>query len=536
MNWSDTGLEISVAPAARGSTRLVEVYHGPHTIRERVDTDSMSAVRKFAKYTADYLNLIQDDADFDEFFRWFYGTVTQAAEVADEKASQEAAHHLAKTATERPNNALPGQGRPVELRDLEPWLDPVDLGKTLQQCARYIQKYVYCQAEQADAAALYLAWTYCFRHFEVAPILVITSPTKRCGKTTLLRLILHVANRPIPAVNISPAGVYRVVDAFLPTLLIDEADTFLGRNPELTGIVNSGWMRDNAYTLRCDLETGEPRMFCTFCPKVIAAIGRLSDTVEDRSIIITMERRPKNVPLARVRKAAKTEGETLARQFLAWVMEHQPEIQEAAEGEPPLPEELDDRAYENWRPLVILAELAGGDWPARARQAALWVSMGKVEAPPQDLGTRLLADVREVFGEADALTSSELIQRLTNLEEAPWSTFSHGRPISPHKVASILGRFGVKPVKRKNANHYLRDDLERVFTLYLPPQSSTSSTGVVSADLANKLGSGTSSKPLSSAASKFHPISDCLKTTYDNGGTCGTLKTDPEEEFEEFEL
>jgi len=536
MSWSHSSLEILVAPAGRGSTRLVEVYHGPHTIRERVDTDSMSAVRKFAKYIAEYLNLIKDDANFDDFFRWFYSTVTQAAEAADEKALKEAARHLAATATELPTNTIPGQGRPVELRELEPWPDPVDLGKTLQQCARYIQKYLYCQPEQADAVALYLAWTYCFKHFEVAPILVVTSPTKRCGKTTLLRLILHVANRPIPAVNISPAGIYRVVDAFLPTLLIDEADTFLGRNPELTGIVNSGWMRDNAYTLRCDPETGEPRMFCTFCPKVIAAIGRLSDTIEDRSIVITMERRPKNVHLARVRKAAKMEGETLARQFLAWVLEHQPEIKEAAEREPHLPDQLDDRAYENWRPLVILAELAEGDWPARARQAALQVFAGKAESPPQDLATRLLADVREVFGEADALTSSELIQRLTNLEEAPWSTFSHGRPISPHKVASILGRFGVKPVKRKNANHYLRDDLQRVFTLYLPLQSSTSSTVVLSHELDNNLGGGTLPGPSSSSDTKFHPLSDFDIIRYDYDGTSGTSPSENRDLYEEYEL
>jgi len=42
--------------------------------------------------------------------------------------------------------------------------------------------------------------------------------------------------------------------------------------------------------------------------------------------------------------------------------------------DPTVPETLTDRAADNWRPLLAVADRAGGAWPIRARDAALVLS------------------------------------------------------------------------------------------------------------------------------------------------------------------
>jgi len=522
------GLEIAVAPLASGSRRQVEIHlAGKRPLQEKVDTASYMAVRKFSTYVASYFDLDLKGQE-EEFAKWLYEYLQQAAEEADQRGLKEAAEKLIASSQQQEEEAKPGQGRPVDLGGLEAWPDPVDLDEVLNECVAYIRRHIYCQPEQADAVALFCLWTHAFRWYDVLPYLLISSPTLRCGKTTLLRLVSYLASRTLAASNLTPAAVYRVIDAYQPTLIIDECDTFLEQNLELIGLINSGWSRDTAFVIRCDNDTGEPRMFSTFAPRVIAAIGRLKDTVEDRSIVITMERRPKELRLARVSRKTKEEGKVIARKFLAWVMDHQDDLRKSAELEPDLPDSLDDRQRENWRPLVILAELAGGDWPHRARRACLWTSGAKEEVATQDIGIRLLADIREVFGDDQELTPTVLISRLSEIEDAPWSTYSSGRPITPHKVALMLKRFGVKAFKRKKANYYRKSDLARVWGLYLPDQTSTTSTLDVSDyQIVTYEGGGLTETGVSGEQTST-TLSTDLKTTYNAGGGCGGLKSQNE--------
>ena len=108
----------------------------------------------------------------------------------------------------------------------------------------------------------------------VSPRLGITSPTPGCGKTTLLDWLAGVTPRSLEAVNVSPAAVYRVIEMARPTLLIDEADSFLRDNEELRGVLNSGHRR-GGHVIRTVGEDFEPRAFSTFSPCAIALIGRL---------------------------------------------------------------------------------------------------------------------------------------------------------------------------------------------------------------------------------------------------------------------
>jgi hypothetical protein len=75
-----------------------------------------------------------------------------------------------------------------------------------------------------------------------------------------------------------------------PTLLLDEGDTYLRHNEDLRGVIDAGHQRNGA-VIRTVGEDHEPRRFSVFAPVVIAAIGDLPATIEDRSIKIPMRRR-----------------------------------------------------------------------------------------------------------------------------------------------------------------------------------------------------------------------------------------------------
>jgi hypothetical protein len=98
---------------------------------------------------------------------------------------------------------------------------------------------------------------------------------------------------------------------------------------------------------------------------------------------------------------------------------------------------LEDRAADTWEPLIATADLAGQDWPALARTAALALTADHDQAATMSDRIRLLADCRAVFADADALPITALITRLRADPEAPWS--DHGPAgLTAMKLAAML--------------------------------------------------------------------------------------------------
>jgi Protein of unknown function (DUF3631) len=127
-----------------------------------------------------------------------------------------------------------------------------------------------------------------------------------------------------------------------------------------------------------------------------------------------------------------------------------------------------------WRPLLAIADAAGGHWPARARQAAIELSTGEARED-NDLGVRLLADIRTVFDEsaAQALRSADLIAKLAAIEESSWGEWGRtGKPISVHKLSSLLHPWRIKTmsvwVEGAKAQGYKREQFERFWASHLP--------------------------------------------------------------------
>ncbi len=368
------------------------------------------------------------------------------------------------------------QGRSLILSDPDPWPEPVDGAKLLAQLETNLSRYVVLPSGASVAIGLWIILTFLVEVISIAPRLTISSPTKRCGKTTLIDILLCLVRRPLGVANITPASVFRSIEKWSPTLLVDEADTFI-RDKELTGILNSGHYRATAQIPRCVGDDHEPRLFSTFGLLGIALIGKLPGTLEDRSIVIKMRRKQKGDQVCRFRRDHVVgELEPLQRMAARWVQDNSATI---ADSEPEMPTELNDREQDCWRKLFAIADLVGGDWPERARSSALILSTND-EAENSE-GVQLLADLEELFRSrgAERLTSAEIVEELGKMEERPWPEFDKD-PITTRQLAMVLAPFEIRPDQfRLNGNKvrgYVRSDFEDSFGRYLISENGTSPT------------------------------------------------------------
>lgn len=351
------------------------------------------------------------------------------------------------------------------LPDPEPWPHAFEPSEMLNEIMELLRKHVVMSKSQALATALWVALTYVEQHVDVLPILGVTSPTKRCGKTRLLECLLRLTRRALQTSNVSAAALYRSVTKWTPTLVIDEADTFLDNNEELRGIINSGHTRSLAYVIRCYGETLEPQQFSSWAPKVLAKIGRLPDTIQDRSIEIRLQRRTKAEPVEPVRATSPETFERLTRQLVRWALDHGDKIESA---KTQIPGVLNDRAADNWLPLFAIAEVVGGDWPKAVTTAALELSGS--EDSEETVQIRLLSALQKLFESGvEFMATDQITEALGKMKEAPWADWTHG--MTAKKLAQSLRPFGLEPRQKRQHGEpvrgYLREDLEPVFGRYL---------------------------------------------------------------------
>jgi putative DNA primase/helicase len=296
----------------------------------------------------------------------------------------------------------------------------------------------------------------------------------------VLKLLGALAFKPLAAASLTPAVLYRVIEAYAPTILVDEADTFLAEQDELRGVLNAGHDRHSAVVPRCVGDDFEPKVFHVFGAVAIAAIGKLPDTLMDRSIVIEMKRKAPTEKLQKLRRRQREALAALPRQCARWAADNMKALSEL---EPVLPDDLDDRAADNWEPLLAIADQAGGPWPGRARATALLLSGGRADtAETGDSGVQLLADVRAVFVNRgiDRATTKALLESLAELEGRPWAEWNRGRPLTARQLGALLRRFGIKPgtirVGDATPKGYVLGDLVDAFGRYLPDGAATSAT------------------------------------------------------------
>ena len=352
--------------------------------------------------------------------------------------------------------------------EIEPWAEKVDPARLLTDIARTIRRFIICTDEIANAVALWTAMSWFMDVVQVAPLAVITAPEKRCGKTLLLNILGKLSARSITASNISPAALFRTIEKWKPTLLIDEADSFLKDNEELRGLLNSGHTRDSAYVIRTVGDSFTPTRFSTWAAKAIAGIGHVADTIQDRAIILELRRKLPHEVVERIRYAEPNLLGDLRSKLARFAGDYSDQVRQAR---PTLPHSLNDRAQDNWEPLLAIAMTAGGDWLQIGITAALKLSGG--ESASQTIGTELLADIQAILEgrQVDRIATAELLQALCSDDEKPWKTYSKGFPITPRQLANKLKAYGIHSktirIGDDTAKGYEKDQLtEAIFSLY----------------------------------------------------------------------
>jgi len=349
---------------------------------------------------------------------------------------------------------------------------------------RYV---VFPSSQAADAVALWVAATHAQPAWEHAPRLAVVSPLKRCGKSRLLDVVAETCHEPLITVNATIAAVVRSIGHDPPTLLVDEADTLWGtrkqadNNEDLRGLLNAGHQR-NRPMLRWDITTRTLDRLDTFAMALLAAIGDLPDTIMDRAVTVRMRRRgPGEHPAPyRTRRDAPPLNH-LRDRLTGWARAHLAELERAT---PQMP--LEDRAADTWEPLVAIADLAAGDWPARARAAAAALAADAAEQDTDtSLGLRLLADLQTVFAHDERLDSKTVLDRLCRLDESPWDDL-RGKRLDARALANLLRPYAIKPkvirVGEATPRGYERADLLDAWRRYLPqpaqhPQQQGESAG-----------------------------------------------------------
>ena len=367
---------------------------------------------------------------------------------------------------------------------------PVKLAEALEDVRTFIRRYMVMDDAQADAVALWTAHTHAFEDGETTPYISITSAEKRSGKSRLLETLSLLVARPWLTGRVTAAVLIRKAARDCPTLLLDESDAAFKGEKEyaetLRAVLNAGYRRGGVASL-CVKSGGDfdLRDFSVFGPKAIAGIGRLPDTVADRAIPIVLKRKAPGEKAARFKwRRAKEEAAPLRERLERWATATVDALRDA---EPVIPDELDDRAAEGWEPLLAIADVAGAEWPQRARNAALVLSVGDARED-DSLGVRLLRDIRTVFQErgVDRLPSAELVEALVAMEEAPWGDLK-GKPISARILARLLGRgrYEIKPrvvrVGEATPRGYARQGFEDAWERYLACTPETSATSATSA-------------------------------------------------------
>ncbi len=382
--------------------------------------------------------------------------------------------------TARPQDSK-GQGRAFDLLSIEPWPAEVNGAELLDEISSAILRHIVMPTESAETLALWTVHTHCFECFSITPRAALTSPEKQCGKTTTIDILERLVARPLPTSNATVSAIFRIIEAAKPTVLIDEADTFLKENDELRGILNTGHRR-GGQVLRTVGDDHEPRVFSTWAPVAIAMIGHLPDTLNDRSVIVRLRRRKPSEKIAGFRSDRADHLIELSRKASRWAGDHKVAL---AAADPDMGQ-LINRIADNWRALFAIADAAGGTWPARARELA---KFAVTTMNDESTAALLFTNIKWIFDgcpersedgkvirhgtRTDRLSSAHLVECLTRIEGAPWAEWKDGKPITPNRLARLLGKFQILPGSirlpdGKTPKGYLQADFEDAFASYIP--------------------------------------------------------------------
>jgi antitoxin (DNA-binding transcriptional repressor) of toxin-antitoxin stability system len=386
----------------------------------------------------------------------------------------------------------------------------------LADAERFLRRYiVFASTAQAVAATLFAAHTHAFEAAEVTPYLHVTSAERRSGKSLLLDLFELLARKPLLSANTTVAALFRSIGDPAPTILFDEVQETFARGAdadqrELRAVLNAGY-RLGGNVRRCVGEGAAmvPADFPVFCPKVLAGTGTLPDMLADRCIPIRLKRKARDATVQRFkRRGAGADADHLRRRLAGWAATALPTLTAAR---PELPEALNHRQQDIWEPLLAIADAAGGDWPKRARDAA--IELHGAAVADESVGVLLLGHVRERFdtppgdpapGPVDRVTTEALLRALVDRDDGPWGDW-WGDAVEAAKLkgpavrlAKLLKPYEIKPkllrFESGPERGYERAAFTEAWAIYCP-EDATDVTSQVRGPIPHVTGSGPVTTP-----------------------------------------
>jgi len=408
--------------------------------------------------------------------------------------------------------------------EIEPHSESIDPKQLLCEVSNTIRQFIVLDKEQADAVALWVAFTWFMDVVNIAPLLIISAPEKSCGKTLLLDLLTKIVCRPLATSNMKAATLFRMAEKWHPSILIDEADTFMKADDELAGLINAGHTRATAKAWRLVGKDFDPKDFNVWGAKAFAGISiekHLPDATISRAIVINLRRKLKHESVSRLRYAGDGLFEELSAKLARFAEDYSQQVKDAR---PTLPEELTDRAQDNWEPLLAIAQCAGDEWVKDGTLAAMKLSCADVQVVSKS--NELLADIQKVFEEKelDKIGTKDLTDALVSDEEKPWATYNRGKPITPSQVSKLLTGYGIKSKTVRTGNRTAKgfeiSQFDDAFNRYLatplnlPTQGNNSPKANNDADLGVTFTENHKVTQIKKVTPEPAPVLDCDVVTF----------------------
>jgi len=293
----------------------------------------------------------------------------------------------------------------------------------------------------APIIPLWIAFAWIHDIAAFSPLLNFQGADTEMGKSAATEVVTRLTPRGLMIVKPTGATVYRLVDHTHPTLGIDDADRLLAEDPDLATIVRAGCKRD-VFVPR--VVKGEVYLFDPFGPRCLNGIDLLAHLdAATRTRCITVQMLPKlaDEAVTSLRYAGDDENFViLRRKFLRWSTDNMPALKAA---KPRMPDGFFSRREENYHLMFAIADLAGGEWPKKARAAAIKLSQEHTSPSP---GKRLLAIFFTLFTRHGLLLTSKQAEQLVPVEDDEFANYkNYGRPINKFEIATLMRPFRVFP-------------------------------------------------------------------------------------------
>jgi hypothetical protein len=339
-------------------------------------------------------------------------------------------------------------GTVMSLLDVEPWDQPVVLSTLLDEILEVFKSYIIFQNEYDPIMlSLWVIVTFCSDLFNVAPLVGVSAMSKECGKTSLLRILLHLVRRGLGTISLTLAVAFRVVDQFHPTLIADEVDKWLKNNPDLLTIFLGGHEREFGKVQRCEQDSKGRQILmeyeCFGC-KCWGQINLPDDQLVSRSLVVTLLKKKtsekvKTWPKVGMPGDVGDQFLRLQRQALRWAHDSAELIRTTQ----PDVATLDNRLQDNWFPLLMIATLASDKWKAAALKAA--GIEGVIDEPGDEIV--MLRDLRNIFHtrKIDRIPSRVLLADLLVQADSPWMRYEKQLDgLSQQQLGTKLRKMGVR--------------------------------------------------------------------------------------------